>query len=279
MSEPSTYTPHERLWIALSDLFLDTEVRWSLPYIARVAIEEGFSWSQVCHILDCEVTPVLAPNLYDIAGEWAGFPEDWLLAQLHQSLPDPEGKRELSGDLYDALESVHSYLSQISPVELRDEESRLSSLLRLCLEPVWSKLGSFWTWTRLLARCSTQEVERSFQDGVRPFIFRQLIHTGDASSIQLMENWGRFRGYLLWLDAQESSDREDVTRCCEELAYLYTVPELARVPRGVMVLDEVSQRGLTDSRVETLLREPLGSLYGDADRALKAWKELRVLRP
>ncbi len=274
MSEPSPYTSQERLWIALSDLFLDTEVRWSLPYVARVAVEEEFSWRQVCHILDYEVTPVLAPNLYDIAGEWAGFPDDWLLAQLHQSSAAAKGKRELGNHLYDALESLHFYLSQFPPFELRVEASRLTALIKLCFEVHWTRLGSFWSWARRLTGWPLESVEQSFQAGIRPFIFRQLVHSQDPTPVQLMENWGRFRCFFVWLEAQSEMDRSSLLDCCEELAYLFTVPNLASTPRAEMLLKYVAETSLTNDRVEELLEEPLGNLYGGAEDALGAWRAL-----
>ncbi len=274
MTEPSATTSKERLWIALSDLFLDTEVRWSLPYVARVAVEEGFSWNQVCHILDAEVTPVLGPNLSDVAGEWAGFPEDWLLAQLRQSSGVENGKRLLSEKLYDGLEALCLYLSRFPPFELRVEESRLSALIKLCFEVRWTRLGSFWSWTRRLACWPLEVVDQSFQVGIRPFIFRQLGRSQDPTPVQLMENWGRFRSFLVWLEAQSEMDRSGLLDCCEELTYAFTVPNLASTPRGALMLKYVAESDLTNDRVEELLGEPLGKLYGGTEDALRAWRAL-----
>jgi hypothetical protein len=72
-----------KIWQALSERFLDTEVNdITFAYIARVVIETGYSAKQVHDILWGEVFPVLESNLRSIAGEWAGWPDDWLLEHL-----------------------------------------------------------------------------------------------------------------------------------------------------------------------------------------------------
>lgn len=280
-------TPRERLWLALSALFLDTETRWYLPYAARVAVEEGFSWEEVRYALDYELSPVLGPNLLDIAGEWAGFEESWLLGQLREVAARPAGWRDklqaqvtgvLNGRLYQALSDLHSYLRAIAPEELTAEASRLSSLAKFCLEPKWSRAQGFWSWTRLLSPFSLEEVERSFLEGIRPVYTPLLGHEGDATVIQLGENWRDFRAFFSWLKSQPEPSKKLLSGC-EELAYLYTVPRLTQVPRGPMVLERLGELGVSDSEVQALLSGPLSGLYGVSEEALLVWKELRALRP
>lgn len=67
------------LWIAFSDLFLDTEItETSHKYIARIVKESPYSAEEVNDILWLEVFPAVCDNLRNVAGEWAGFEEHWL---------------------------------------------------------------------------------------------------------------------------------------------------------------------------------------------------------
>lgn len=72
-----------KIWRALSDLFLDTEIEDStFKYIARAVSESGFSLSEVEDILWYEVYPVLESNLRSVAGVWEGWSDTWLLQNL-----------------------------------------------------------------------------------------------------------------------------------------------------------------------------------------------------
>ncbi len=67
------------VWRALSELFLDTELQDDeLSYIARTMAESPYSLSEIETILAREVYPVCIFNMLCVAGEWAGFNEEWL---------------------------------------------------------------------------------------------------------------------------------------------------------------------------------------------------------
>ncbi len=70
------------VWIALSDLFLDTDVTLSYDYIRRVCAGSNFTLQELNHILINEVAPVCSVNLLSVAGEWAGFNEEWLVGSI-----------------------------------------------------------------------------------------------------------------------------------------------------------------------------------------------------
>jgi len=70
------------VWLALSDLYLDTDVSLSYQYIARILAESPYSIEELEEILRTEVAPVVAPNLFSVAGEWAGFDEQWLISRI-----------------------------------------------------------------------------------------------------------------------------------------------------------------------------------------------------
>lgn len=67
------------VWSALSELWLDTELSEDdLPRIAGVMKNSGFTVPELRNIYLFEVAPVVFPNLLVVAGEWAGFDEEWL---------------------------------------------------------------------------------------------------------------------------------------------------------------------------------------------------------
>src|SRR4051794_32799035 len=70
------------VWVALSDLFLDTDVRLYFAYSARALAQSPFTMDQLDSIFEEEVSPVVAVNLCSIAGEWAGFDEEWLVSEI-----------------------------------------------------------------------------------------------------------------------------------------------------------------------------------------------------
>ena len=75
-----------KIWRALSELFLDTEIEnHTFRYIARVVSEVGLSLSGAEEILWYEVFPVLEHNLQSLAGVWDGWTDTW----LSQNMPAP----------------------------------------------------------------------------------------------------------------------------------------------------------------------------------------------
>lgn len=71
------------VWVALSELFLDTELQGQDYYrIARALASSPYSEEKLNEILRFEVTPVLKWNLMCMAGEWAGFNKEWLCEKL-----------------------------------------------------------------------------------------------------------------------------------------------------------------------------------------------------
>lgn len=71
------------LWIALSDLYVDTELdRSSLQAIARRGRSSGFTLDEMRRIDRYEVAPLLYRNLLNPAGVWEGFKAEWIVAAL-----------------------------------------------------------------------------------------------------------------------------------------------------------------------------------------------------
>jgi len=84
-----------KIWRALSDLFLDTEIdELTFKYIARSISESDLSLSEAEEILWYEVYPVLESNLRCVAGVWEGWSDEWLL----QNLPAPVRPSAIHGE-------------------------------------------------------------------------------------------------------------------------------------------------------------------------------------
>lgn len=68
------------LWIAMSDLYLDTVPAWSR--VAEQCARSPFGIPELQRILFDEVHPVVRLNLWSVAGVWEGFDQDWLVASI-----------------------------------------------------------------------------------------------------------------------------------------------------------------------------------------------------
>jgi hypothetical protein len=77
----------EDIWLALSELWLDTELDdgW-LEGIAQVLRRSGLSRAQLEAIFLYEVAPVVWLNHWSVAGIWSAFDRDWLCAQCERQL-------------------------------------------------------------------------------------------------------------------------------------------------------------------------------------------------
>ena len=89
MLRPSQDTHrHHPVWVALSDLFLDTEITDSdIVRIAGVLTESCYSDDELANIFWGEVFPACICNLRCIAGEWAGLSEEWLQKRIFANEP------------------------------------------------------------------------------------------------------------------------------------------------------------------------------------------------
>lgn len=59
------------VWAAMSELFLDTEVRWYVPTVARHCAESNYDDEQLERIFWAEVFPEAIGNMLHVAGDWA----------------------------------------------------------------------------------------------------------------------------------------------------------------------------------------------------------------
>jgi hypothetical protein len=75
------------LWLALSELWLDTELdEGDLQRISRIMVESALSIEELREIYLIEVAPIVSPNLLTVAGVWDGFDEEWLYSKILRNL-------------------------------------------------------------------------------------------------------------------------------------------------------------------------------------------------
>ena len=71
------------IWNCLQDLFMDTDVSGSYPYIVSVCSQSQYSVAEIHDILFQEVLPALRFNLYALpAPQWMGFETSWLVKRI-----------------------------------------------------------------------------------------------------------------------------------------------------------------------------------------------------
>ena len=81
--DTDTLERRKPVWLGLSGLFLDSQLQDSeIAFIAQKMKQSDYGLDQLSNILMQEVFPVCIPNLHSVAGEWAGFNEDWLVEKI-----------------------------------------------------------------------------------------------------------------------------------------------------------------------------------------------------
>lgn len=84
------------VWIALSELYLDTDVSVFHDAIAETLAASPYSVDDLRDILMDDVHPALHANLMSVAGEWAGFDEAWLIERIEAVGRQPRWRRRIS---------------------------------------------------------------------------------------------------------------------------------------------------------------------------------------
>jgi hypothetical protein len=82
------------LWCALSELFLDTELQPAdFDRVAAAVVGAGVSADEARETLEKEVAPVFIANALSVAGEWAGWPEDFVRERIVAHLRSSAARR------------------------------------------------------------------------------------------------------------------------------------------------------------------------------------------
>ncbi len=80
------------VWLVLSEFYLDTELNDAdFQRIAEILKESGYSFKELKRINYEEVAPVVSPNTLSVAGEWAGFNEEWLIEEIVKRINQKKG--------------------------------------------------------------------------------------------------------------------------------------------------------------------------------------------
>ena len=86
---PADLDRRRPVWLALSDLFLDTDVNLFRDGNTRLLAASPYSPDELDTILREEVYPACSYNLSQVAGEWAGFDDVWLERRILCGGPPP----------------------------------------------------------------------------------------------------------------------------------------------------------------------------------------------
>lgn len=101
----------EALWLALSELWLDTELQpFQHSHIAKVMRASGLPLDELEAILLYEVAPALWQNAHSVAGVWSGFDPDWLFEVCR-------GNREKRGNRWYRLRCRLLKRAMLGPVK------------------------------------------------------------------------------------------------------------------------------------------------------------------
>ena len=253
----------ERVWSAISDLFLDTETRWYLARTAWVCVQSGQSWEQIDHIYQHQVAPIVGPNLFDIAGDWAGFPDDWLFAQIrtHGDKGPTTVSRRVTAELSDLWEGVHRFYVHLSAAE-ETEVLLLEALSELALERHWRRCHKLYTHLKRMCDYSWPELcsaQHLVQEIYRPL----LKHEGDPGPAEARRQWDWFEQFYKWV---KPSVFCQVVGLMSDLDALFQVGDLSQHPSILRL-----RQGPID--LLQCLEGPLALLYEDPDLGLRNWKK------
>jgi hypothetical protein len=72
------------VWVAMADHFLDTETRHDIPTTALRCVEAGLPKDEARMVWRHEVSPAVGCNVWNAAGEWAGWDQAWLVARIER---------------------------------------------------------------------------------------------------------------------------------------------------------------------------------------------------
>jgi hypothetical protein len=139
---PEELERRKPVWDAMSDVFLDTETRWSMPYIAHVLVQSGYGPEELDAIWWREIVPECAWNLLQVAGEWALLvvDEDKLAARADGDHPILERMMGVAAPLFlgrqwRAILALRQGLLDLPAAERHARTTMWTAFIHLYLEP------------------------------------------------------------------------------------------------------------------------------------------------
>lgn len=129
--DPTSDDPRIPIWRALSDLYLDTDVSLFYSDIAETLAASPFTLDALRDILIEDVHPALYGNLLIVAGEWAGFEDEWLLPRIAETRRRPRWRRRLTrvfaGSVFDDWREVAARIEAIRAAANMPAASNMSA--------------------------------------------------------------------------------------------------------------------------------------------------------
>lgn len=120
MSAEINIEERKPIWIALSNLYIDTELQDNdFKSIARTINDSPYSFEKIKQIDKAEVFPILRYNLLNVSGVWTGFQEDWLVKEISKKLQN----RNFVGRLLNSFKYL--FFGKMNKVYWQQIESQL----------------------------------------------------------------------------------------------------------------------------------------------------------
>jgi hypothetical protein len=183
------------VWLALAELFLDTDVRFGYVAVAAALAESTYSLEELRRILDDEVTPALQGNLLQMAGEWAGFDEEWMVEQVSARV----GKRRWLPAFVNTSpdwRAVAGLVSLLRALPDDDARKRRASAWRALL-PLFLMRD---LRTAAASGCSVKEEALIFREELWPLMIESVRALADGKvypdEADVEANWSRWSGRL-----------------------------------------------------------------------------------
>ena len=265
----------ERLWLALSDLFLDTESRGELPRLAGVALSSGLSWDVVERIYLEEVAPVAGPNLFELAGDWAGFPQDWLFEQIRGRAPGTTRislqATEMLHDQWVVLNQLYHHLAEVPPEQQPQRSQGWLWLASQFLHPAWPDSHYF---SPFLQHCLDPNLQQQLAADFLWLekIYRPLwVHPGDPRPQQLQLNWQNCQQVMAWALSQPAPS---APMLCA-LQILFIGPQLnPQHPAFPEILERLRSADVSPSQVSAWLQSPWAEWIALEEPRRRQWARL-----
>ena len=182
---PEQLERRKPVWDAMSDAFLDTETRWSIPSNAHVLVQSVYDVEELDTIWCHEIVPECAWNLLQVPGEWALLvvDEDALAARADGKRPLVERMMGVASPLFiggewRAILALREGLLALPARERAARTTMWTTFLHLYLEDSLEKVSFLDRYAESLRE--KKEAEGALRDAfelVRP-TFRTLL-TGD----------------------------------------------------------------------------------------------------
>lgn len=192
---PGDIAVRKPVWVAMSDLFLDTDVRLNYSYVARTLAQSPFTLAELKRIFDKEVAPAVGANLMCVAGEWAGFDEEWLVSKILRRFdnitPSPSSKP--AGTDWKAVAVLVERLRSLDPVDWPRRVRLWEQLLKLFMD-LDPQPGPFEESPTELEAVWRDEMWPSYGCSVE--MYRKYSLLRYPSAVEIEVSWTRIRKAL-----------------------------------------------------------------------------------